>query len=641
MRPIRPIVNLQSKKRLRTAFIIFLICLCAVIGKLFHVQIIRHEWLKEKAEENWDREIPFGGVRGEILDRNGHVIVGNKLAPTLYFMPSQNSTLEQDVPRLADILQVDASKLLEKMSKKEYMIKLAPEGKNITKEQADTIAQLKIDGLYTGVDFLREYPNGQLLARLLGFTGYDHKGLAGIEYAYDEWLGGTGDKIRLYTDAKGLPLPHVDDGFQSGKPGASVALTIDLQIQEIVERELRQAMEKFESDQALAIVMNPKSGEILSLASVPSFDPANYQQVDASIYNRNLPVWMTFEPGSTFKIVTLAAGLEEGVIDLHKDHFYDQGYTMVGNARLRCWKREGHGHQSFLEVVENSCNPGFIEIGQRLGSEKLSKYIADFGFGETTDSGIAGESKGILFGKEAFGPVEQATTSFGQGISVTPIQQVQAVAATINGGYLYQPYIIRQVQDINGKILQANEPVMKRQVISEQTSSQVREALESVVANGSGRNAFVDGLRVGGKTGTAQKVVDGMYKDGEYIVSFIGFAPADDPEVVVYVAVDHPQHTIQFGGVIAAPIVGRIMEEIAPIVGIEKREGQIEKEYRWGDALTHRVPDLTGMTKSTILEQQHTLQIQWHGEGDTIVRQIPAPETLIQVDDVIHVYTEK
>lgn len=612
-----------------------------VAGKLFHVQIVKHEWLKVRAEENWDREIPFGAIRGEINDRNGELIVGNQLAPTLYFMPSQNNDPEKVAATLAGILQTDADKLLKKLSEKAYMVKIAPEGKNISKEQADEIAKLQIEGLYTGVDFIRNYPNGELLSRLIGFTGYDGQGLAGIEYAYDEILQGTGDKIRLYTDARAVPLPHVDDGFQTGDNGATVELTIDVEMQKIMERELLQAMEKYDATQAVGIIMNPKTGEILALASMPSFHPADYQDVDPSIYNRNLPVWMTFEPGSTFKIVTLAAGLEEKLIDLHDEHFHDPGYTMVANARLRCWKRSGHGHQSFLEVVENSCNPGFIEIGQRLGSEKLDQYIRDFGFGESTGSGIAGEAKGILFSKEAFGPVEQATTAFGQGISVTPIQQVQAVAAAINGGFLYRPYIVKEIKNDKGETLQSFEPELKRRVISEETSAQVREALESVVANGSGRNAFNDGLRVGGKTGTAQKVVDGGYSDGDYIVSFIGFAPADDPELLVYVAVDSPKNSVQFGGVIAAPIVGRIIEEIAPLAGVEKRADQLEKEYRWGDPITHRVPDLTGMTKGMVGRQLHTYRIQWHGEGDVIKYQMPAPDSLMNVDDIIHVYTEE
>lgn len=640
MSALRKIIELQSKKRLQTVFICFILLFGAVLLKLVHVQIIKHEFLKSRAEENWDLEIPFGGVRGNIIDRNGELIVGNKLAPTLYFMPSQNKDVRSVASTLARILDTDVDKLEQKLSQHTYMVKIAPEGKNITKEQADEIAKLQIAGLYTGVDFVRHYPNKELLSRLLGFTGYDGQGLAGIEYAYDEFLLGTGDRIRLYTDAKGVPLPHVDDGFRTGKNGASIELTIDIRVQRIVERELLQAMEKYEATQALAIVMNPKTGELLSLASFPTFHPADYQNVDPSIYNRNLPVWMTFEPGSTFKIITLAASIEEQLIELEKEHFYDPGYTMVANARLRCWKREGHGSQTFLEVVENSCNPGFVEMGRRLGGDKLNKYLRDFGFGKTTESGIAGESKGILFSEEAFGPVEQATTAFGQGISVTPIQQVQAVAAAINGGNLFKPYIVKEIADANGKSIRTFGPELKARVISEETSEQVRHALESVVANGSGRNAFTDGLRVGGKTGTAQKVVDGYYKDGEYIVSFIGFAPADDPELLVYVAVDNPQNSIQFGGVIAAPIVGRIIEEVAPLVGIKKREGQLEKEYRWGDALTHRVPDLTGMTKESIRSQLYTYRIEWHGSGEKVKYQLPAVDTLITVDDVIHVYTE-
>lgn len=637
---LRKIIELQTKKRLRAVFVIFLLLIGLVLAKLFHVQIVKHKLLTERAEENWDIEIPFGGIRGSIVDRGGELIVGNKLAPTLYFMPAQNKDIQSVAQILAKILQTDEKKLEEKLSKKEYMIKLAPEGKNITQAQADEISKLQITGLYTGVDFVRHYPHQDLLSRLLGFTGYDGTGLAGIEYAYDDYLQGAGDRIRLYTDAKGILLPHVDDGFKTGTAGASLELTIDLEIQQIVERELMQAMEKFEATQALAIVMNPKTGELLSLASMPTFHPNDYQQVDPSIYNRNLPVWMTFEPGSTFKIITLAAGLEEKVIDLHKENFHDPGFIRVANARLRCWKREGHGQQTFLEVVENSCNPGFVTIGQRLGSQKLDQYIRDFGFGQSTESGIAGESKGILFSKEAFGPVEQATTAFGQGISVTPIQQVQAVAAAINGGQLYQPYLIKRVVDAKGKALKTYEPKLQREVISKETSKQVREALESVVANGSGRSAYVDGLRVGGKTGTAQKVVDGKYKDGDYIVSFIGFAPADDPELLVYVAIDSPRNSVQFGGVIAAPIVGRIIEEAAPMMKIKKRKEQLEKDYRWGDEVTHRVPDLTGMTREKMGTQLYTYQIEWHGQGEKIKYQMPAANTLMSVEDVIHVYTD-
>ncbi|MET0786676.1 MAG: penicillin-binding transpeptidase domain-containing protein, partial [Paenisporosarcina sp.] len=525
------------------------------------------------------------------------------------------------------------------MNKREFLVKLAPEGKNIDVKQALHIQSLQIPGVYTGVDYVRNYPYGELLSRLLGFTGYDHQGLAGLEFQYDQQMTAVKSNLRLFTDAKGNNLPHVNDDWKEGKEGSSLELTIDLDVQQIMERELSQAMIKYEADQALAIAMNPKTGEILGLSSFPTFHPLQYDKVSPSVYNQNLPVSMTFEPGSTFKIITLAAALEEGKVNLQNEHFYDPGYSIVEGTRLRCWKRVGHKHQSFLEVVENSCNPGFIEMGQRVGREKLSQYIRDFGFGQKTGSAIAGESTGILFSKESYGPVEHATTSFGQGISVTPLQQVQAVSAAVNGGILYQPYVVKRVYNEETGIAEMeNSPKKVRQVISEKASKEVREALESVVAKGSGRNAFRDFMRIGGKTGTAQKAVNGRYVEGNYIVSFIGFAPIDDPEIVVYVAIDNPKHTIQFGGVIAAPIVGQIIEDSAPYIGFEKRLEQIEKEYRWGDRLEARVPSLVGENKEIVMDMNEPFRIEWHGTGSIIEAQLPEAGSKLSIDGTIHLY---
>ncbi|MCM3386661.1 stage V sporulation protein D [Ureibacillus chungkukjangi] len=636
-------ISTISKNRLKLIVYGFILFGLAVVIRLFYVQVIQHDELTELAKENWDREIPFASERGEIVDRDGEVIVTNKLAPTLYFMPAQNDNIEEAAKQIASVLELDEKELFEKMNKRTYLVKLAPEAKNITYEQAVKIQSLKIDGLYSGVDYVRHYPYGDLLSRFVGFTGYDTQGLAGIEYQYDKVLTSREAAIRLFTDAQGNSLPHVDDEWREGDQGATVELTIDLEVQKVIERELSQAMEKYDADQALAIAMNVNTGEILGLSSYPTYDPANYKDVDQSIYNRNLPVWMTYEPGSTFKIITLSAALEEGVVDLEKDTFYDKGYVMVEDSRLRCWKREGHGQETFLEVVENSCNPGFIEMGQRVGSEKLLQYIKDFGFGEATGSNIPGEASGILFSKEAFGPVEHATTSFGQGISVTPIQQVQAVAAAVNGGKLYKPYVVSKVVDPeSGKVILNNKPELKKSVISEETSALVRNALESVVANGSGRAAFRDGLRIGGKTGTAQKVVDGRYKDGEYIVSFIGFAPADNPEVVVYVAIDNPKSSTVFGSTIAAPIVGQIIEDIAPTVGIEvNREGQMEKQYRWGDPITDRVPNLVGYSVDELANLQYPFKIEIHGEGQLVKAQLPEADNILEQDGTIHLYLDE
>ena len=632
-------VQKSAKQRLTWIAIAFVLYGVAIFVKLLSVQIVQYDELSTLAKENWDREIPFSAQRGEIVDRNGKVIVTNELAPTMYFMPAQNENKEQVADALAQVLNKDKTKILAKLQQRLNLVKIAPEAKNISYEQAIALQQMQIPGLYSGIDYVRAYPHGNLLARFLGFTGADNQGLAGIEYEYNQILTSASEAVRLFTDAKGTPLEHVDDEWKDGKDGATVQLTIDVDVQKIVERELSQAMLQYDADQALAIAMNPNSGEILALASFPSYDPTNFSEVDPGIYNRNLPVFMSYEPGSTFKIITLSAAIEEGVVDMEHDEFYDAGYTLVEGARLRCWNRAGHKHQTFWEVVQNSCNPGFVELGQRVGAEKLLEYIHRFGFGQKTGSNIAGESSGILFKKEAFGPVEHATTSFGQGISVTPIQQMQAVAATINGGTLYQPYVVSKIVDSETQdVLLEQQPVVKSQVVSEQTSEQVRHALELVVANGSGRQAYRDGLRIAGKTGTAQKVENNRYKEGDYIVSFIGFAPANDPEILVYVAVDHPKSALQFGSVIAAPIVGQIIEDAAPLLSIEKQTQQLERRFVWGDELTERIPNLVGLTKEEIIEKYYPYKIVWHGEGSKVIQQIPIENSRILQNDTVHLY---
>ncbi|HLO12645.1 MAG TPA: penicillin-binding transpeptidase domain-containing protein, partial [Pseudoneobacillus sp.] len=377
-------------------------------------------------------------------------------------------------------------------------------------------------------------------------------------------------------------------------------------------------------------------------SSRPTFDPANFRNVPQEIYNRNLPVWSTYEPGSTFKIITLAAALNEGKVNLEKEHFHDSGSVQVAGARLKCWKRGGHGDQSFLEVVQNSCNPGFVELGERLGKDKLFKYIKDFGFGQKTGIDLQGEGTGILFNLNRVGPVEQATTAFGQGVSVTPIQQVTAVSAAINGGILYKPYIAKELIDpVTKEVVMRNTPVEKRRVITEETSKEIRHALESVVAQGTGGKAFVEGYRVGGKTGTAQKAQNGRYLENNFIVSFMGFAPADDPQIVVYVAVDNPKGVTAFGGTVTAPIVGAIMKDSLSAMGIEPRKDQIEKEIKWPDTPLLTLPDFVGLTKGELQEQMINLRIDPSGEGDVVVRQSPSPGTKVKEGSKIRLYFGK
>jgi stage V sporulation protein D (sporulation-specific penicillin-binding protein) len=438
-------------------------------------------------------------------------------------------------------------------------------------------------------------------------------------------------------------MPDMADVYKPPVDGKDLQLTIDYKVQSIMERELDIAVAKYDPDGAVALAVDPDTGQVVGMASRPNFDPANYQEVDPKVYNRNLPVWSTYEPGSTFKIITLAAALEEDLVNLNDEHFHDSGAVKVDGATLHCWKRGGHGDQTFLEVVQNSCNPGFVELGQRLGKEKLFDYIDLFGFGEKTGIDLEGEGKGILFKPENVGPVEQATTAFGQGVSVTPIQQVMAVAAAVNGGYYYEPYIQEAWLDpVSGEVLEKNEPQLKRRVISEETSKQIRNALESVVAKGTGRGAYVEGYRVGGKTGTAQKVgPDGRYMENNHIVSFIGFAPADDPELVVYLAIDNPKNTVQFGGVVAAPIVGNIMGDSLRVLGVKPRKDGLEKEYSWPEEPLIEVPNVTGLEKKELNEILSPLEVEVSGKGSKVITQAPEAGVKVPTGSKVRVYMGK
>jgi len=445
--------------------------------------------------------------------------------------------------------------------------------------------------------------------------------------------------VAFFSDAQGNRMSQLKDQYIPPKDGLNLVLTIDERIQSIIERELDIAEQKYHPDNAIAIAMNPNTGEILGMSTRPNFNPENYQSVSPEVYNHNLPIWRTYEPGSTFKVITLAAALQENLVDLQNDTFNDPGYITVAGTDLHCWKRGGHGHETYLEVVENSCNPGFVKLGEMLGKDRLLSYITKFGFGQKTGIDLQGEAKGILFKPDKMGPLEAATTAFGQGVSVTPIQQIAAVSAAINGGYLYTPYLAKEwIDPDTGEVVSQNVPQLKRRVISEETSKKVRYALESVVANGTGRNAFVEGYRVGGKTGTAQKVQNGRYLENNYILSFMGFAPADDPQIIVYVAIDNPKGIVQFGGTVAAPIAGKIIGDSLQVLGVQKRTNGLEKEYRWGDEVMVTVPDLIGQNKKSLSQGYYDLKIEAEGTGDTVIKQQPEPGVKVKSGSKIRIY---
>lgn len=631
--------NVTVRKRLMIALLVGLSIFAIIDVRLGYVQFFLGDWLSEGAEDLWSREIPFEPKRGEIVDRNGVALATNMSAPTVYVFPRQVKNPAETAEKLAEVLNAPKDEIYRQITQKQLIVRLK-EGRKISHELSAKVRQLGLKGVYIGEDFKRYYPFGDYLSHVLGFTGIDNQGLTGLELQYDKELKGKRGSVQFFADAKHNRMHDKADEYEPPVDGLTLKLTIDSKIQTIVERELDNAEALYNPESIIALAMNPNTGEILAMSSRPDFDPSNYQDVSPEIYNRNLPIWSTFEPGSTFKIITLAAALEENKVNIRKERFHDKGSVVINGTTIRCWRRQGHGSQSFLEVVQNSCNPGFIELGQRIGKKKLFEYIKAFGFGEKTGIDLAGEGKGILFPLERVGPVELATTSFGQGVSVTPIQQVAAVSAAINGGTLYTPYIAKELIDPStGEVVMRNTPKPKRKVISEKTSREIRYALETVVAQGSGGKAFVEGYRVGGKTGTAQKVKDGRYVDNNYIVSFIGFAPADDPQIIVYVAVDNPRGTVQFGGTVAAPIVGKIIADSMRVMGIEPRKEQVEKVRKnWTDPVMVEVPDVVGMSKKDLQEMFINLKIDASGEGDIVVSQTPRGGVKLKEGSTIRLY---
>ncbi|BBH21227.1 stage V sporulation protein D [Paenibacillus baekrokdamisoli] len=634
--------NVTVRRRLFSALIIAVVAFSLLAIRLSYVQLWHGPELTAKAENSWRREIPFSAKRGEIMDRNGEKLAYNISSPTIMAIPAQIKDARVTASQVAKVLGISEDNVYTTIKKKQLIVRIQPGGRKITTEKAQQIRDLSLPGIVVAEDNKRYYPLGTFASHVLGFTGIDNQGLTGIEAKYNDLLEGINGNISFLSDAKGRQMPGSSDTYLKPKDGLNLELTLDKQVQAIMERELDQAMVKFQADNIIAIAMDPTNGEILGMASRPSYQPDKYRDVDSQVYNRNLPIWMTYEPGSTFKIITLAAALEEKKVDLKNDSFFDPGFIEIGGARLRCWKKGGHGSQSFLEVVQNSCNPGFVTLGNRLGKDKLFGYIKNFGFGTKTGIDLGGEENGIMFKMSQVGPVELATTAFGQGVSVTPIQQITAVSAAINGGTLYKPHVAKDwVNPLTGEIVDSVKPEVVRKVISENTSKQVREALESVVAKGTGRNAFIDGYRVGGKTGTAQKVINGRYSPNEHIVSFIGFAPADDPKIVVYVAVDNPQG-IQFGGVVAAPIVHNILADALPYMGIKPRKDQMTKEYKYGEIPIVTVPNIVGKTVSDLYEDLNmNFNLASAGSGDTVIRQSPAAGTRVNRGSTIRIYLGK
>ncbi len=625
----------EIDSRIKLILVVMILLFILIIGRVVYIQMIDYEKLTELSDDLWSRELPLEPDRGLILDRNGIVLADNITTTSLVLIPNQIEDKEETSRLLSEILNITKEEMDEHINKVTSIERVHPEGRQLDYETSDKIASLNLPGVYLVKESKRYYPYGEDLAHVLGYVGIDNQGLSGLELQYDEYLTGEQGAIKYFSDAKGNRL-ELSEVYVQPQSGMNIQLTIDYNIQMAVEREMDNIVDMFAPDMALAVVIDPNNGEILAMSSRPTFDPNDYQNYTMEVLSRNLPIWASYEPGSTFKILTTAAAVEEGVVDLENDMFYDSGHVMVEGARINCWKSGGHGEQTFLQVLQNSCNPGFVELGNRLGTETLFSYLDLFGIGEKTGIDLNGEGEGIIFPVEEVGPVELATTAFGQGVSVTPIQQVTSVASVVNGGNLYEPFIVKNIlEPETNTIIKTFDEELIRTTISEETSNVMKYALETVVALGGGKAAYIDGYRVGGKTGTAQKVEDGKYLVNNYIMSFVGIVPSNEPEAILYLAIDNPKNTAMLSSYTTTPIARNILVDIIEALDIEKQSNQIEKDYTWSDKIYYEVPDVEGLTKEEATKLLENFTVEYSGNGDTVLSQSPAPNTRIAATSTV------
>lgn len=556
---------------------IFLILAIYVLSRLVYIMIFQSEKYQAKADELHDREREIKAPRGEIVDRNGVVIATNKTVCTVSVIYSQVTDKEKVIEVLSRELDMSEEKIRKSVEKISVREKIKS---NVEKEVGDRIRNYNLDGVKVDEDYKRYYPYDTMASKVLGFTGADNQGIVGLEVEYEEYLEGTKGKILTFTDAKGVELPELAEGRVEGIVGNTLHTSLDVNIQKYAEQAANKALEKKQAKYVSIIVMNPKNGEIYAMVNVPEFNlntpfELNYEtdvSKDSDEYQKLLnKMWRnqcindTYEPGSTFKIVTATAGLETKVVDVNSV-FSCPGFKIVEDRRIRCHKTTGHGTENFVQATMNSCNPVFIEVGLRIGAERYFDYMKRLGLLRKTGVDLPGEAGTIIHKIENVGLVELATMSFGQSFQITPLQLLTAASAVINGGNLVTPHFGMYASDSDNNVVKTFDYNVSESVINKETSETMKYILEQVVAEGGGKKGQVEGYRIGGKTATSQKLPRGS---GKYIASFIGFAPADDPEVIAMCIIDEPVG-IYYGGTIAAPVIQELYENILPYLNIKK-----------------------------------------------------------------------
>ncbi len=622
-----------------------------LLGRMIYIELFRAQQWQELAYEQQTRDRLIMPKRGSILDRNGVGIALTETVNAVSVIPVQAKDKEKTASYLAEKLDLDYETVLKKVQENVALVRIK------TKVDSDLAAEIRKDevpGVMVDEDVKRVYPFSEMAAQVIGFVGKDNQGILGLEAKYDDMLEGKQGKILTLTDSRGNEVDSEQDRIPP-EDGKNLVTTIDVVLQQYAEQTIKKAVETKGADHGLIIVLNPQNGEVYAMANYPFFDLNDPFTINddalAQIWStlsekekndylnamwRNTAINDTYEPGSTFKIVTSAAGLEEGVVTPDST-FYCNGFYVVGDRRIKCWRfPRTHGAETFVEGVQNSCNPVFMQVAERLGAETFLTYMKKFGFDQKTGVDLAGEAVGIIHKLENIGPVELATMSFGQSFQITPLQLLRAASSIVNGGYLVTPHFAKGIADEDGNMVEEFQYDKGNQVISKETSETMKMILESVVSEGTGSKTYIPGYRIGGKTATSEKL---PRKNGKYIASFMAFAPAENPQVMAMVLIDEPQG-VYYGGTVAGPVMQELLKNTLPYLGIEPVYSEKEAEEAAKEQAI--MPDVIGMTlqeaKNTL--QKEGLTVSTRGEGETIQRQLPPSGETINKGTEVIVYLE-
>ena len=624
------------KKRIFALVAIFCVVCFLLVFRLFFIQVLSSEKLQKMAQDQWTRSLPIFAQRGEILDTNGQSLAKSESTYNLYSRAREIKNPSLTAEKIAGVLNKKFATIYDKVSDKSASeILLAT---NVSTEDAIKITKANLSGVYLTENSKRYYPFGNLCTQVLGFTTSDNQGQAGLELYYDQILKGKNGWAMVQSDLTGVSLENKLDEFLPAEKGSTLELTIDVNLQKIVEKQLEIIMVEQKAKSASGILMNAKTGEILAMSSKPSFDLNNVPRDNIEVLMdtvKNKMVVDVYEPGSTFKIITMAIALETGVASL-TDRFFCPGYAIVDGEKIKCWKSIGHGSQSLAEGLANSCNCVFTSLAQRIGLTKFYDYLDRFGYGQPTGIEISGESGGILMKPSGVKVVDLARMGFGQAVAVTPIQQIVGVACAVNGGNLLQPYIVKSKTSASGEKIETS-PLVKRQVVNSETSKILCDMLDLTVSMQTGKFTFVQGYAVGGKTGTTQKYENGGVSHNKYISSFVGVYPVTDPEYILLISVDEAMAGSYYGSIVASPYAKVIFAEMFDYYNIPPDDPSLAEK----EPILLEMPYLVGMPLVKALDKLNELGVMYEisGEGDKIKSQLPAPTATIKITDTILIET--